>query len=219
MHTADDYLNMDWTQLSELECAAYASGDTERAALLEALAKLSYRDGTEAAKEQPHDQPTIAPDPPGQRAGLIIDPLENLPMTPENLKAWRARLGLGDTGMAAYLGVPLGTLRKWENGTRTPDTAPLRLFAVLQLIEAQAPELHAAILAAAKAGAGAQDAPQRARKGRGRVTGAPGPENAPAARESASEQHGCHGGDGSTLPVPWIHAADALPAWMATGKP
>lgn len=134
-------------------------------------------------------------------------------MTSDNLKAWRARLGLGDTGMAAYLGVPLGTLRKWENGTRTPDTAPLRLFAVLQLIEAQAPELHAAILAAAKAGAGAQDAPQRARKGRGRVTGQPIPENAPAARESARI-------DPSTSvfgPPPWIHAADALPPWMTGG--
>ena len=132
-------------------------------------------------------------------------------MTPDNLKSWRARLGLGDTGMAAYLGVPLGTLRKWENGTRTPDTAPLRLFAVLQLIEAQAPDLHAAILAAAKTGAGAQDAPQRARKGRGRVTtGAPGPENAPAARESARI-------DPPAPPAPWVHVADALPPWMTGG--
>jgi transcriptional regulator with XRE-family HTH domain len=134
-------------------------------------------------------------------------------MTPENLKAWRARLGLGDVGMAAYLGVPLGTLRKWENGTRTPDTAPLRLFAVLQLIEAQAPELHAAILAAAKAGAGAQDAPQRARKGRGRVTGAPGPENAPAARGSARIDPPTS----TASPAPWIAAADALPPWMTGG--
>lgn len=133
-------------------------------------------------------------------------------MTPDNLKQWRARLGLGDTGMAAYLGVPLGTLRKWENGTRTPDTAPLRLFAVLQLIEAQAPDLHAAILGAAKNGAGAQDAPQRARKGRGRVAGQPGLENAPAARESARI-------DTPAAPTPWIHAADALPAWMTTGEP
>lgn len=38
MKTADDYLNLDPAQLSELERAAYASGDTERAALLEALA-------------------------------------------------------------------------------------------------------------------------------------------------------------------------------------
>lgn len=131
-------------------------------------------------------------------------------MTPDTLKTWRARLGLGDTGMAAYLGVPLGTLRKWENGTRTPDTAPLRLFAVLQLIEAQAPELHAAILAAAKAGAGAQDAPQRARKGRGRVTGQATPENAPQARESARI-------DTPAAPAPWIAAADALPPWMTGG--
>lgn len=129
-------------------------------------------------------------------------------MTPENMKAWQARLGLSEQAMAAYLGVPAATLRKWANGTRTPDSAPLRLFAVLDLIERCAPDLHAALISAARDTAPAgQDRPTGARKGRGRVTGAPAPENAPQARESAAAP-------ASAPPPPWIHAADALPTWM-----
>lgn len=70
-------------------------------------------------------------------------------MTPDEIKAWRARLSLGEVGMAAYLGVPVTTLRKWENGTRRPDSAPLRLFGVLTLIEQQAPDLHQDLIMAA----------------------------------------------------------------------
>ncbi len=115
-------------------------------------------------------------------------------MTPENLKAWRTRLTLGEAGMAAYLGVPVTTYRKWENGTRNPDAAPLRLFAVLQLIEANAGDLHTLMVYEATK---AENKPVKARKLR------------QATQVSASPR--------SPAVPPWIHAADALPSWMNGG--
>jgi transcriptional regulator with XRE-family HTH domain len=112
-------------------------------------------------------------------------------MTPETLKAWRARLSLGEAGMAAYLGVPVTTYRKWENGTRNPDAAPLRLFAVLGEVEGCAPELHTRLLAEI---APVAERPSKGRKPRATTL-------APTPVESQ--------------PVPpWIHAVDALPSWM-----
>jgi len=67
-------------------------------------------------------------------------------LTPADLKKWRERLGLGVQGMAEYLGIPVHTLTKWENGTRAPDAAPRRLFEVLGLIEAMAPSIHDVLL-------------------------------------------------------------------------
>lgn len=63
-------------------------------------------------------------------------------MTPIELKQWQADLGLSEAAMAHYLGIPVHTLKKWINGTRKPDAAPLRLFAVLRRIMATAPGLH-----------------------------------------------------------------------------
>jgi len=112
-------------------------------------------------------------------------------MRPDNLKAWRARLSLGEAGMAAYLGVPVTTYRKWENGTRKPDAAPLRLFEVLAMVERESVSLHLNLLSDAQ---GIEIKPTRARKPRAATL-------APAPVESQ--------------PVPpWIHAADALPDWM-----
>lgn len=115
-------------------------------------------------------------------------------MTPETLKSWRARLSLGEAGMAAYLGVPVTTYRKWENGTRKPDAAPLRLFEVLQVLEVSAPMTHIDLIEQATK---AENKPTKARKPRAAT-------QAPARVES------------SPVP-PWIHAADALPAWMKRG--
>lgn len=112
-------------------------------------------------------------------------------MTPDTMKAWRTRLTLGEAGMAAYLGVPVTTYRKWENGTRNPDAAPLRLFAVLIEIEAHAPELHTRLLAEV---APVAERPTKARKPRA------------ATQVSASPR--------SPAVPPWIHAVDALPSWM-----
>lgn len=128
----------------------------------------------------------------------------------DTLKAWQSRLQLSEHAMAAYLGVPVHTLRKWINGTRRPDSAPLRLFAVLQLVEAHAPDLHRAVMQAAQdAAPAAHSSPVTAKKGRGRVKVAPAAENAATAAPAAPVP--------PAAPAPWIHAADALPAWMNTG--
>jgi len=89
--------------------------------------------------------------------------------TPETLKATAARLGLSELAMAAYLGVPVFTYRKWVNGTRGMDSAPRRLLEVLEMIENEAPDLHLSLIDAAKA----QGGPQEARKPRGKGKGAP----------------------------------------------
>ena len=56
------------------------------------------------------------------------------------------RLGLTAQGAADYLGVPVHTLRKWLDGTRTPGAAVIRLLDVLGIVEAIAPSIHAAML-------------------------------------------------------------------------
>jgi transcriptional regulator with XRE-family HTH domain len=124
-------------------------------------------------------------------------------MNPDTLKAWRARLALGEAGMSAYLGVPVPTYRKWENGTRTQDASTLRLFAVLGLVEQNAPELHAALID----GAVTEDKPQSAKKTRGKGKVAPKPEKPASARS-----------DAPAPPLPWVQAAEALPEWMKMGS-
>lgn len=54
----------------------------------------------------------------------------------------RARLGLTLHDCASYLGVPVTTLIKWENGTRSPGSAAMRLMDVLGMIEVMAPDIH-----------------------------------------------------------------------------
>lgn len=85
-------------------------------------------------------------------------------MTNEQLKAWRTRLALGEAGMAAYLGTPVTTYRKWENGTRSQDASTHRLFDVLLRVEAAAPGIHAVLMSEAVAQSAAADKPKR--KGR-----------------------------------------------------
>lgn len=105
-------------------------------------------------------------------------------MTPIELKQWQSDLGLSEMAMAHYLGIPVHTLKKWINGTRTPDAAPLRLFAVLQRIGVTYPVLHGDLIREAR-----ENAPESAPKRRGRPRkgiGATQAENAPQAPESAA---------------------------------
>lgn len=125
-------------------------------------------------------------------------------MTPDTLKAWRARMSLGEAGMAAYLGVPVTTYRKWENGTRKPDAAPLRLFEVLQRIEDDAKGTHADLIREATE---AENKPVKARKLRAATLAPTTPEKRASWPDS-----------GVIAPFPWVHAAQALPDWM-TGSP
>lgn len=62
------------------------------------------------------------------------------------LSATMERLGLTAQGAADYLGVPVHTIRKWIDGTRTPGAAVIRLLDVLGIVEAIAPSIHAAML-------------------------------------------------------------------------
>ena len=77
-------------------------------------------------------------------------------MTPIELKQWQADLDLSELAMAQYIGVPVHTLRGWIKGTRKPDAAPLRLIAVLQLIETRAPVLHIDLINEARTNAPAK---------------------------------------------------------------
>ena len=54
----------------------------------------------------------------------------------------RDRLGLSDAELAAYLGVPLPTARKWLRGERHPAAVAARLIEVLATIEALVPDIH-----------------------------------------------------------------------------
>ena len=56
------------------------------------------------------------------------------------------RLNLDENRAAAYLGVPVFTMRKWLTGEREPGAAVARLLEVLGLVEVLAPGLHASFL-------------------------------------------------------------------------
>lgn len=144
-------------------------------------------------------------------------------MTPDTLKAWRARLSLGEAGMAAYLGVPVTTYRKWENGTRKPDAAPLRLFAVLQLLETVHKSTHLTLMSEAMT---VENRPVKARKPRAATQVPPTPA-APAVGPDSHVlgtvpagtvvTHGLLGQMIKANPPPGVHAAQALPDWMKSG--
>ena len=106
-------------------------------------------------------------------------------MTPNELKQWQADLGLSEAAMAHYLGIPVHTLKKWINGTRTPDAAPLRLFAILQRIGQAYPVLHGDLIREARAAAPDQAPAKRGRPRKG--IGATQAENAPQAPELPSD--------------------------------
>ena len=107
------------------------------------------------------------------------------------LKTIASRYGLSELGMCHYLGVPVGTYRKWVKGERALDSAPRRLLAVLGMIETQAPKLHTSLIDAARV----QDQAPLREKAKGKV--ATSPETRPGE------------------PVaPFIHVSEALPDWM-----
>lgn len=56
------------------------------------------------------------------------------------------RLRLKEPDAAAYLGVPVHTLRKWLTGEREPAAAVVRLLDVLGMVEAMHPGTHDALM-------------------------------------------------------------------------
>lgn len=122
----------------------------------------------------------------------------NTSHTPESLKAWQAGLGLSESGMAAYVSVPLYTWRKWVNGTRKPDAAPLALLDLLAALPDAAPALHALRLDNAHKAAKPARATQVSTGRKKRASAPPAqPVTPPAA--------------------PWVHVVEALPGWMNCG--
>ena len=55
----------------------------------------------------------------------------------------RERLGFNVPQCAQYLGVSPHSIIKYENGTRAPSRALIRLIGVLQTLEVMAPDIHA----------------------------------------------------------------------------
>ena len=51
------------------------------------------------------------------------------PNIPHKLRAWRKKRGLTQDAAAAELGVPLGTLRDWEQGRSEPRGLAARALA------------------------------------------------------------------------------------------
>ena len=72
----------------------------------------------------------------------------------ERIKQTLERLHLDDTRGAAYLGVPVFTVRKWITGEREPGAAVARLLDVLGMVEAMAPALHGSFMPAESVHAG-----------------------------------------------------------------
>jgi hypothetical protein len=64
----------------------------------------------------------------------------------ERVRHTLERLHLDDTRGAAYLGVPVFTVRKWITGEREPGAAVARLLDVLGMVEAMAPALHGSFM-------------------------------------------------------------------------
>lgn len=114
--------------------------------------------------------------------------------TPETLKAWQAGLGLSESGMAAYVGVPLHTWRKWLNGTRKPDAAPCALLDLLAVLPVECPALHALRLENAHKAAKPVNATQVSPKAKKRPSAPPDAPRAPS--------------------YPWSEAWAAVPDWM-----
>lgn len=125
--------------------------------------------------------------------------------TPESLKAWQAGLGLSESGMAAYVGVPLHTWRKWLNGTRKPDAAPCALLDLLVVLPDECPALHALRLENAHKAAKTSKATQVSTRVKKRTIG---PSAQPVAPSSV---------DRPAPPAPWVHVTEAVPEWMNLG--
>jgi len=68
-------------------------------------------------------------------------------LTPTRIFDLRLRLRLTSIQIAAYLGVPIQTYRKWETGERIPTAAATRLIDIMEQIETHAPALHARLIA------------------------------------------------------------------------
>lgn len=58
--------------------------------------------------------------------GKVCVPLPEL--SPEEIKEGRERMGLSQFAFSVKYGIPVNTLRAWEQGQRTPRTTGLKLL-------------------------------------------------------------------------------------------
>jgi len=63
--------------------------------------------------------------------GEIVPGLRYHPAPTEDARAIRKRTGLSQTAFARQIGVPVATLRNWEQGRRRPDGPARVLLALL----------------------------------------------------------------------------------------
>ena len=68
------------------------------------------------------------------------------PSFADRIRDTMSRLALDEQGAAAYLGVPIFTLRKWHSGERKPSAAVIRLLDVLGTVEVLSPTIHTSFL-------------------------------------------------------------------------
>ena len=125
-------------------------------------------------------------------------------MTSNEIKQWQADLGLSEASMAHYLGVPVHTLRKWINGTRKPDAAPCRLFAILQMVQTLAPSMHDGLMHGAS---GALVTPEPA---------ASTPQTAPVTRRKPGRPG--RKAKAADAPAPDPVAPVAIPSWLTSAS-
>ncbi len=67
----------------------------------------------------------------GREAPLVPDVAGNLTPTPPDVRELRMRAKLTQAQFAARLGVPLETIRNWEQGKRSPRGPARALLAVI----------------------------------------------------------------------------------------
>ncbi len=60
----------------------------------------------------------------------------------KDLQAMKARLGLSNSQMSRYLGVPSSTLMSWMAGRRNPSRCAQKLIDVLGMLETLQPRTH-----------------------------------------------------------------------------
>lgn len=68
----------------------------------------------------------------GKKAKVRVSRMafEPINMRPAEIKKVRSTLGLSQPDFAVFLGIHVGTVRSWEQGTRKPETPALRLLAI-----------------------------------------------------------------------------------------
>jgi putative transcriptional regulator len=67
-------------------------------------------------------------EPARERAVKLPPPVK--PIAPRQIRAIRTRLGFTQSQFAALLNIPIVTAVSWENGTRKPSGAALRLLSI-----------------------------------------------------------------------------------------